>query len=184
MREWRRRRRCSGRHECCPGPLAPTLGALASGLVGAGGPLGRLLRAGSAARPRKLKIGESPDKVFPVPLLRGGESSTSSSATSELPDRVLANVILVILNWMYAGCEELAHAGSVPTAAQRRVQDNVRTAAREFVRCGVPWPSDSEISDVLRYSDLYEGRGVWRFGPRGPEAAFRHKQWMWILLPP
>ena len=135
--------------------------------------LGRLRRAGSSAHLRSLKLGEPPEKVFPIPLLRVGGDGQRPEGRAE---RVLANIVLCILNWLYAGSEQGARSDTCPTAAQRRVQSNMLDSARGCVRSGVPWPPNSEISQYLRYSDVYVGRGVAirALGVRGglpPEAA-------------
>ena len=157
MRRWGHWWREGGKERCGAGELAACFEVLGEGLGHSGGPLGRLLRAGSSARPRSLQLGESPGKVFHIPLLRVGGAGHLPEGRAE---QILANIILCILNWLYAGSKQGAHSDTCPTAAQRRVQSNMLGSAREFVRCGVPWPSDSEISEYLRYSDLYDGRGV------------------------
>ena len=135
VRRWRRWWREEGKERCGVRGLAACFEVLGEGLGHSGGPLGRLLRAGSSAPPRSLKLGESPGKVFPIPLLRVGGVGQLPEGRAE---QVLANIIPCILNWLYAGSWQGAYSGACPTAAQRRAQSNKLDSAREFARCGVP----------------------------------------------
>ena len=137
---------------CClmdGGELQELVCALESAVAALPWPLSSLGTSGRQ-RLRRREPHRADSKIFPLPALSVKGGGDNDKHQAKLTGIRLANLWIVVLNWLYAG-EEWDPASRVPTRAQQRLLDRISAGAAAFLRrSAVLTPGGEELRKALR----------------------------------